>query len=218
MNKLPYLAGFAKSIKDNNLNQQKLGDAVGVTGGMIGNIINGRKKVSALKAMLIAKALNENILDLFSPESISDFSDLEKIMNFKKKNALEAKAQEGSIPVNLYHYPEFLKDQIKSDDVIFVQDTKDKKSDLNAYAYELHNDSLAPKFHKGDILVMNSNLKPTPGDIVMGLFDEDVVLGTFKQITSKIFEISPINKDWGTIKSSDGIELCGTFVQGICKT
>lgn len=75
-----------------------------------------------------------------------------------------------------------------------------------AFALSVEGSSMEPEFREGDIIVIDPNTQPTPGDYVIAkLFSEE--MATFKKYrprgrdseNTEIIELVPLNEDWPTI-------------------
>lgn len=84
----------------------------------------------------------------------------------------------------------------------------------NAFAVKVCDDSMAPLFTAGDVLVFDRKVSAAPGRYVLASVDGATVVRRYKQTGIKSFELVPENGDYPTIKSSDGvIELVAVMVE-----
>lgn len=76
----------------------------------------------------------------------------------------------------------------------------------NAFALKINDESMMPEFRINDVIVVDPDTSPKPGDFVVALIEEDqeVVLRKFKQISVfkeiKEFELIALNEDWADIR------------------
>lgn len=88
-------------------------------------------------------------------------------------------------------------------------------SPKNRFAFEIEDNSMAPQFVPGDVVVIESERGPNsgdfvvakvpkPGDFVVATTDKNVVvLRKYKSRGGGKFELVPCNSDWGSIEGSD---------------
>lgn len=91
-----------------------------------------------------------------------------------------------------------------------------KRLGPNAYALRIRGDSMEPRFHDGDIIVIDPAVQPRHGSYVVVRF-EDRQEATFKQLMVDAGRkyLKPLNPRY-PIEEIDGqATLCGTWVQTI---
>ncbi len=90
----------------------------------------------------------------------------------------------------------------------------------NAFALKIKDDSMIPEFRANDVLVIDPDTSPKPGDFVVALIEgeQEVIVRKYKQLSAtkdaQQFELIALNEDWADIQiSSDstGIKI-GTVV------
>lgn len=87
----------------------------------------------------------------------------------------------------------------------------------NAFAFKMEDDSMDPELKMNDILIVNSDFTPRPGNIVMvkSANNPEIIVRRYKQVSisksSHQFELLATNKNWPTIQS---IELVGAKILG----
>jgi SOS-response transcriptional repressor LexA len=89
----------------------------------------------------------------------------------------------------------------------------DRASADHAFALEIDGDSMAPAFRPGDRVVIDTKIKPEPGDYVAALLDDAVV--TFRRYRARHpgFELIPENEDWETVGSGDSVRILGVMTE-----
>jgi phage repressor protein C with HTH and peptisase S24 domain len=83
-----------------------------------------------------------------------------------------------------------------------------------AFAFEIEDDSMAPQFAKGDVVVVDRVIEPIPGDYVIAMTHDQEIL--FRRYRSKRagFELYPENKDWEVVDSQDNaVTVYGVMVE-----
>ena len=90
----------------------------------------------------------------------------------------------------------------------------------NAFALYVKDDSMVPEFRLNDLLIVDPEITPNPGDFVLAQLngDKEVLIRKYKQISaSKIdrdFELIALNEDWADIRVSGDVasKLIGAVV------
>lgn len=80
-----------------------------------------------------------------------------------------------------------------------------------AFALQVDGASMEPDFHHGDVIVVDPDLQPKPGDFVIARIDDDNT-ATFKRYRQKgtdgrgrpVVELVPLNPDWPPILLKTG--------------
>lgn len=86
----------------------------------------------------------------------------------------------------------------------------------HAYALRVRGDSMEPRFHDGDIIVVDPERTPVPGSFVVVRFD-NAEEATFKQLVVDAGRryLKPLNERYPIIEIDRHATLCGTWVQTI---
>jgi SOS-response transcriptional repressor LexA len=90
----------------------------------------------------------------------------------------------------------------------------------NAFALEVKDESMLPEFRQNDVLIIDPDTSPNPGDFVVARLsiDDEIIIRKYKQLsaskTSPAFELIALNEDWASIKIETGTncELIGTAI------
>ncbi len=90
----------------------------------------------------------------------------------------------------------------------------------NAFALYVKEDSMAPEFRLNDMLIVDPEIIPNPGDFVLAQLDGDneVLIRKYKQISAskidKEFELISLNENWADIRVSGDVasKLIGAVV------
>lgn len=87
------------------------------------------------------------------------------------------------------------------------------------FALKVLDDSMKPDFVEGDMIVIDSEQKPAPGEFVVARVDKDILFRKY-QVESSVngeaeyFSLTPLNQDFPPFSSSrHSIELLGTMVE-----
>jgi SOS-response transcriptional repressor LexA len=105
---------------------------------------------------------------------------------------------------------------------IAVDGELEQELGLGAFALVISGNSMEPDYREGDVVVVDPDVKPWPGDIVVALIESEEG-STIKKYRSRgndetghhIFELVPINEDYQTItvSSKNPGHIIGTVVE-----
>ena len=84
-----------------------------------------------------------------------------------------------------------------------------------SFALTLWDNALAPQCLRGDLLIIDPELPPQPGDLVLALTGEsDYVLRKYRARSHNSFELVPLNEDYPVLRSSEqALSVLGTLVE-----
>ena len=90
----------------------------------------------------------------------------------------------------------------------------------HAFALTVRGESMQPEFREGDTIIIDPDVKPSPGDFVVAMNDENEA--TFKKYRPRgvnehgqsVIELVPLNEDFPTLRSDfTPIEIIGTLME-----
>lgn len=91
-----------------------------------------------------------------------------------------------------------------------------------AFALQIEGDSMMPEFQAGDIIIVDPEVAPMPGDYVVAKLDNEQT-ATFKKYRSRgtdatgfeCFELVPLNDDYATVtvSASNPGRVIGTMIE-----
>ena len=90
----------------------------------------------------------------------------------------------------------------------------------HAFALKVRGDSMEPEFKEGDTIIIDPDVKPSPGDYVVARNDDQEA--TFKKFRPRgvndqgipVIELVPLNEDYPVLRSDHSpIEIIGTLVE-----
>lgn len=93
----------------------------------------------------------------------------------------------------------------------------------SAFALKMQDDSMIPELNSNDILIVDPEKKPQPGQFVVARIadNEEVIIRRYKQIsasqTEQQFELLVENKHWADVKDGSQCKLIGTIC-GLMRT
>lgn len=95
--------------------------------------------------------------------------------------------------------------------------TNSKLSD-RSFALELRGDSMLPEFSEGDIVIIDCDLSPQPGDFVVATNGgNEATFKRYRLISTgavDIFELVPLNENYPTMRSdTNQIQVIGVMVE-----
>ncbi|HAT9135645.1 TPA: LexA family protein [Legionella pneumophila] len=76
----------------------------------------------------------------------------------------------------------------------------------NAFALKIQDDSMIPEFRANDVLIIDPDTSPKPGDFVVALIEgeQEVIVRKYKQLSAskeaRQFELIALNEDWADIR------------------
>lgn len=76
----------------------------------------------------------------------------------------------------------------------------------NAFALKIKDESMMPEFRLKDVIIVDPDTKPKPGDFVVALIDgeQEVIVRKYKQLSAskeiQQFELIALNEDWADIR------------------
>ncbi|APJ15126.1 LexA family protein [Aeromonas caviae] len=179
----------------------------------VGNYEVGARKISADDAIVLAQALRVRPeLILFGSEDATP----------PTPNMVIAPPDTRRIPVLSYVQAGGWTDvnEIRECDGNLVYITTDLALGERAFAIELKGHSMEPEFVEGDVVLIDPDEHPHPGDFVVAKNGEEAA--TFKKFRPRgvdddgkeVFELVPLNDDYPTMRSDrQHIQIIGTMVE-----
>ncbi len=83
-----------------------------------------------------------------------------------------------------------------------------------AFAYKIADDSMLPDFSLGDVVVINPDLSPQPGEFVIARYGKMVVFRKFREAENNEFVLLPLNDDYAHISTNQNeTKILGTMVE-----
>ncbi|KTD02758.1 LexA family protein [Fluoribacter gormanii] len=76
----------------------------------------------------------------------------------------------------------------------------------NAFALRIQDESMIPEFRINDVLIVDPDTSPKPGDFVVALIEgeQEVIIRKYKQLSAskeaRQFELIALNEDWANIR------------------
>ncbi|MBL0670732.1 helix-turn-helix domain-containing protein [Aeromonas hydrophila] len=193
------------------MTQQQLGDRIGANKASISQWENGVYTPDAKNLSALAKALSVSVFWLMDGKGDSAGQNLEI-----------APPDVHRIPVISYVQAGVWTEtsEIREYDGNLVYITTDLELGERAFAIELKGHSMEPEFVEGDIVLIDPDEHPHPGDFVVAKNGEEAA--TFKKYRPRgigedgqeVFELVPLNDDFPTMRSDrQHIQIIGTMVE-----
>ncbi|OTP93228.1 S24 family peptidase [Gilliamella apicola] len=85
-----------------------------------------------------------------------------------------------------------------------------------SFAIRIDEDSMEPEFKQGDIVIIDPEIKPTPGEFVVAVKNknEAAIFKKYRELGDNQFELTPLNPDYRTDSTVDKqIKIVGTMVE-----
>ncbi|MEY0543937.1 LexA family protein [Providencia rettgeri] len=185
-----------------SLTQVELAERAGISQQSVESIENGRTR-KPRNIIELAKALQCNPEWLVNGKNIMPITEV----NSRK------------IPLLSYVQAGLFKDEntITDCDGNFEYIMVDDDISANSFALRIEGDSMTPEFKEGDIVVIDTELAPAPGEFVFA--QNGGHQGTFKKyrplgIGTGEFELVPLNPDYPTLNSHEyRIMIVGVMVE-----
>ncbi len=193
------------------MTQQQLGDKIGANKASISQWENGVYTPDAKNLSALAKALSVSVFWLMDGKGDPAGQNLEI-----------APPDIHRIPVISYVQAGIWTEtsEIREYDGNLVYITTDLELGERAFAIELKGHSMEPEFVEGDIVLIDPDEHPHPGDFVVAKNGEEAA--TFKKYRPRgigedgqeVFELVPLNEDFPTMRSDrQHIQIIGTMVE-----
>ncbi|MFQ2587150.1 LexA family protein [Aeromonas caviae] len=205
--------GLAKSrMKKLGITQEQLAEKLGVTQGAIGHWLNKRREPSMDIILQIMAALELKNINIGVDGTIVD----------EHQNIEVAPQDTRRIPVLTYVQAGVWTEtsEIRECDGNLIHITTDLELGDRAFAIELKGHSMEPEFVEGDVVLIDPDEHPHPGDFVVAKNGEEAA--TFKKYRPRgigedgqeVFELVPLNDDFPTMRSDrQHIQIIGTMVE-----
>lgn len=120
------------------------------------------------------------------------------------------------------NYREVMERYIEELTVIGIDEELAKVTSPHAFALEIKGDSMAPLFKPGDIVIIDPDVEPKPGEFVVAKLQKNnaVLLRKYRPLnkTGK-FELSAMNEDWPAIvvDNKNPGDILGTLIEHRCR-
>lgn len=225
------------------LTQVKLGETLGVTKGNVSAWEKGRHEASYAQLQQIAKlahiplpggeykhALPSSDAPISAPKirvierTYEDLGDSISPDDPKSgyKNVLPALRDQRHIPIISYAQAGKMTEVVDpfslGDGFETIQPTVECSK--HSFALRLDGDSMEPRFHHGDVVIIDPERAPKPGNFVVAINGNEET--TFKKYRPRavdshgvmMFELAPLNDDYPTLHSDrDNLRIIGVCVE-----
>lgn len=197
------------------LTQQQLGDRIGVTKATVSQWEKGDYSPSGQNLYNLAKALGVSAEWLLSGKGEPDkplFQNVEST----------ARQDDHKVPVLSYvqagHWREAHEISDIDGGVEYI--TTDLELGEFAFSLRIQGDSMTPEFGEGDVVIIDPDVAPLPGDYVVAQNGHEST--TFKKYRPRgyndkgqdVFELVPLNDDYPTLRSDmSPIAIIGTMME-----
>ncbi|HHT9843875.1 TPA: LexA family protein [Legionella pneumophila] len=77
---------------------------------------------------------------------------------------------------------------------------------INAFALQIQDESMVPEFRLNDLIIVDPDTKPKPGDFIVAQIEgeQEVIIRKYKQLSAskeaQLYELIPLNEDWAVIR------------------
>lgn len=193
------------------MTQQQLGDKIGANKASISQWENGVYTPDAKNLSALAKALSVSVFWLMDGKGDPSGQNMEMALPDIHRIPVISYVQAGVWTET---------SEIRECDGNLVYITTDLDLSERAFAIELIGHSMEPEFIEGDLVLIDPDEHPHPGDFVVAKNGEEAA--TFKKYRPRgigedgqeIFELVPLNEDFAPMRSDrQHIQIIGTMVE-----
>lgn len=208
---------FEKLKRETGISRAAFAKLHGLKGGdaMIYQHINGLKPISMDAGLIYARGFNVPLAEI-SQRLASEQS------RISESNVEPVPPTERTIPVISYVQAGNWRDIVDNNPIGYSDDTIPARGEYGMYTFALRimGNSMEPEFKEGDVVVIDPEVAPTPGDYVVAR--NHVEEATFKKYRPRgisesgntIFELVPLNEDYAIMRSDQQtIQIIGTMVE-----
>lgn len=104
-----------------------------------------------------------------------------------------------------------------TEQLITVDEFNKAINSAHLYAIMVEDNSMQPDFNEGNIVVVNSDLSPKPGDVVLAYLCEkkQTVLRRYREAQDCLYQLMASNELWTTfhVKETNDVKLLGVVVE-----
>lgn len=197
--------------KEMKLTQQKLGDLVGVSKTTVSQWEKGDYSPNGENLSSLARVLGVSIQWILDGKGDDSFENVKPV-------SLGAR----QIPVLSYVQAGLLTElqEISQPDGELEYVQADEDLGEGAFAMRINGDSMQPDFSEGDLVIIDPDIEPVPGDFVAAKNGSDEA--TFKKYRprgfnpsgAEYFELVPLNEDYAPIRSDmSDVTIIGVMVE-----
>ena len=203
------MTNFAQRIKDlikeRGITQAELARQVGTKQQTISYLIRGDSNTQSSRyAAKIASVLGVNPLWLQTGEG----QPYDPLLSLSQVDLLKDTCQ---VPIiSLKDVLRFITNEPFSTKGYLMSGTN---KPATRFAFEVEDNSNAPQFVPGDIIVVETDLKPIPGDYVVSKANGNGAMLRKYRCKEGNYELVPDNPDWSAVMGSEATEILGVMVE-----
>ncbi|HHF7373994.1 S24 family peptidase [Legionella bozemanae] len=180
----------------------------------ISNWEQGTRSPGPMEAKLLAKALNvsASFLLCLTDNPGGEISKSSNAIQFMPILPL----QEAPKANEYFHGVNIIED---SKTKLIVDSIKGKKPSERSFAVEIEDNSMQPPFYKGDLIIIDTEASPNPGDYVVVYIPQknQTYLRKYSEAKSKdyLYQLIAYNELWATIEvtSKNDATIIGTVIE-----
>jgi SOS-response transcriptional repressor LexA len=178
-----------------NMKLAEVENLAGIANGNLSRIERGEQWISEDKLDSLADALGVAIADFFSEKS--EAGTLATFRNLRAIPVISTAQASALAKPSVTYAPD------AGFDVVYIN----YEISTRAFALKLEDESMLPEFRAGDVVIIDPELTPRPGDFVVAKCGRQEA--TFKKYRPRemddsgemIFELSPLNLDYPSLRS-----------------
>lgn len=197
--------------QDKGVTQQQLADAIGISRVAVSKWESGETKDLKRENLLgIAKFFNLSLAEVLDVNEQPNISPGIRISETQRGIPIISWVQAGHWREVVDAFP-----MGRSDEVVMAQNTHGP----HAFAVRIVGNSMEPEFREHDVVVIDPDVMPKPGDYVVARNHEEAA--TFKKYRPRgivdgheVFELVPLNEDYAVMRSDQQpIQIIGTMME-----
>lgn len=135
--------------------------------------------------------------------------------------ALSGEGEQFLIPLlsfeNVHLAKDIIADDKKSAETILIDSSINKHVTKHCVALLISDNSMAPEFHLHDMIIVNTEIKPKPGNFVLAhhIAKNENLLRQYSQSSTSDYRLTSTNDLWADInvKKSSDVPIIGTVVE-----
>lgn len=194
--------------KEMGFTQQKLGDLVGVSKTTVSQWEKGDYSPNGENLSLLARALGVSAQWILDGKGAPSFQNVEPVKLDSRQIPVLSYVQAGQLTTVM---------EIRDIDGGFEYVQADEDIGEAAFAMRISGDSMQPEFGEGDLVIIDPDIEPIPGDYVAAKNGSEEA--TFKKYRPRgfnpegveYFELIPLNEDYAPMRS----DMCDLAIIGV---
>lgn len=189
-------------LRQKKISQKEFAERNRLNESYLSQIITGKKPLNLEWSMAISAGLGVPV-EKFSPRWAKTISSAKTLV----QNVVPATTLDGfRVPIviiSLDTTMEQLSKKLSNSEFAGFLNTQCHVS-KNAFGLRVIDDSMSPRIKKGDVVIIETDIQPRPGDVVLAALENGkLILRNYKELPKKAFCLYPNRPDFATVSSLD---------------